>query len=170
MLVTSHSDNSSATWTAPAGMTSRVNAASLAVPNDLGVSLQVNTLPNAPDPTLARTASWTSPPAADTGDTHTLALRPGVNHFAVIAAAGAPDTCVAKNITITAQNAANATVTSYTGTINITTSSAHGNWSLVTGAGTLTPALRTAAQHPTHSRPRITAWSRWRWPTAMPMT
>jgi MSHA biogenesis protein MshQ len=80
-LVTTHSANSSATWTAPTVptvMTSRVNIASLAVPNDLGLAVQMNTLANAPDPTVARTAGWTSPPAADTGVTHALALRPAV--------------------------------------------------------------------------------------------
>jgi len=78
MLVTTHSNNSSTTWTSPAGMTSRVNIASLTVPDDLGLSVQVNNLANAPSPTVARQASWTAPPAADTGVANALALRPAL--------------------------------------------------------------------------------------------
>ena len=77
MLVSSHSANSSAAWMPPAGMTERVDVASLAVPDDLGLALEMNLeLFAGAGPTGARSASWTSPPAADTGITHMLALRP----------------------------------------------------------------------------------------------
>jgi MSHA biogenesis protein MshQ len=60
-------------------MTERVDAAGLAVPNDLGVSLEMNHQAFAGSgATGARTASWTAPPAADAGITHMLALRPAV--------------------------------------------------------------------------------------------
>jgi hypothetical protein len=64
-----------------------------------------------------------------------------VNHFAIGTGGSSGSTCTAKNITITAQNTTNATVTNYTGTINITTSTAHGSWSKVTAGGTLTQAV-----------------------------
>ena len=77
MLVSSHSANSAATWAPPAGMTEQVDIASVAVPDDLGLSLQVNTEEFVgPGATGARTATHSSPPAADTGAAHLLALRP----------------------------------------------------------------------------------------------
>jgi uncharacterized protein DUF6701 len=79
VLVSSHAANSSATWAPPAGMTERVDAASQAVPNDLGDGIEINhQLFAGSGATGARTASWTSPPAADAGITHMLALRPAV--------------------------------------------------------------------------------------------
>ena len=79
MLVSSHSANSSAAWTPPGGMTERVDAAALAVPNDLGVSLEMNHQAFAGSgATGSRTASWTAPPAGDAGIAHMLALRPAV--------------------------------------------------------------------------------------------
>ncbi|MGH8667668.1 MAG: DUF6701 domain-containing protein, partial [Burkholderiales bacterium] len=77
VLVSSHSANSAASWTAPAGMTERVDISSVSVPDDLGLALEVNT-ENFPTPgaTGTRTATHSNPPAADTGATHMLALRP----------------------------------------------------------------------------------------------
>jgi len=60
-----------------------------------------------------------------------------LDHFAINIGAASASTCSPKNITITAQDASNATVTNYTGTINITTSSNHGDWAIVTGGGVL---------------------------------
>lgn len=62
-----------------------------------------------------------------------------IDHFAIGIGSASASTCAVKSITITAQNAANATVTNYTGTVNITTTPAHGDWSKVTANGTLTP-------------------------------
>jgi hypothetical protein len=77
MLVATHSANSSATWTPATGMTEQVDIASLATPDDLGLSLQVSTEALAvAGMTGTRTATLSSPPAADTGATHLLALRP----------------------------------------------------------------------------------------------
>jgi MSHA biogenesis protein MshQ len=77
VLVSSHSANSAASWTPPAGMTERVDVASLPVPDALGLSLEVNTqdFPT-PGATGVRTATQSNPPAQDTGATHMLALRP----------------------------------------------------------------------------------------------
>lgn len=64
-----------------------------------------------------------------------------VDHFAIGIGSASASTCAVKSITITAQNASNATVTNYTGTVNITTLPAHGDWSKVTANGTLTQAV-----------------------------
>lgn len=61
-----------------------------------------------------------------------------LNNFLISFGASASSTCVAKNITITARDAGNVALTSYTGTINLSTSTAHGDWSKITALGTLT--------------------------------
>lgn len=50
---------------------------------------------------------------------------------------GAGSTCQPEPVTVTALDASNATVTDYVGTIRLTVSSAHGDWSLGTATGTL---------------------------------
>lgn len=137
MLVTSHAYGSSGTWT-PTGMTEAFDVASLTPDNAAGISIAGNYLTQAAAAaTGAKTATATA--AADVGNAHILALRPRVHHFVVSVVGGAAaNTCVAKNIIITAQDVSNNTVTNYTGTINITTSSAHGDWSVITANGTLT--------------------------------
>jgi hypothetical protein len=138
MLVTGHASTSSATWTSPAGMAEAFDDASHAVPNAAGISGVGSYTPQA---AAAATGTKTATQSgnADSGTAHILALRPRVHHFAITVAGGATaDTCMEKNITITAQDVFNNTVINYTGVINITTSSNHGSWSVVTGAGTLT--------------------------------
>jgi MSHA biogenesis protein MshQ len=77
VLVSTHSANSAASWTPPAGMTERVDIASIAVPDALGLSLEINTQDfPAGGVTGTRTATHSNPPAQDTGATHMLALRP----------------------------------------------------------------------------------------------
>lgn len=71
--------------------------------------------------------------------THACAIVSSVNHFAIDIGGVTASTCTPKNIIITALDSSNAVVTNYTGTINITTSTAHGDWTAVTAAGTLTP-------------------------------
>ncbi len=60
-----------------------------------------------------------------------------LHHFTINIGGAAGSTCAAKSITITAQAADNSTVTSYTGTVTLSTASAHGDWAIVAGAGTL---------------------------------
>ena len=43
---------------------------------------------------------------------------------------------MARGVTITARDSAGATLTNYVGTISISTSSGHGDWSLASGSGT----------------------------------
>ena len=146
MLVSSYSANSAGTWTPPTGMTEGADTASLAVPNDLGLSIEMNyELRAAAGATGTLTATIDHPgntPGTDTGATHLLALRPGLDHYA-IAHSGNGVTCQAENVTITAKNAANAAVSANDATITITarrTAGAagnHGDWALVTGTGAL---------------------------------
>ena len=63
---------------------------------------------------------------------------PSVDHFSINIGGFTASTCVPKNITITAMDASNNVLTGYVGTVNITTSTAHGDWAKVTAAGTLT--------------------------------
>lgn len=146
MLVSSHSANSAAFWTPPAGMTERVDAASLAVPNNLGISLEVNTEPFAPvGATGTRTASWAPPPAADTGATHMLALRPlpALTHYAISFPGGATAvTCDPHQVTITGHDSSHNPVAPPAGTVlTLRTSTNTGVWTTKdAGSGTWTPS------------------------------
>lgn len=151
MLVTSHSANSSTSWTPPAGMTERVDVASIPVADDLGISLEVNTEPFATaGATGVRTAGWTAPPAADTGLTHMLALRPAaiVHHYAITVASTTVANCDAAQVTITAHNAAHLPVNPPSGrtvTLSVSAGAATAAWqTLLAGSGTWTPSGATA--------------------------
>ena len=76
--------------------------------------------------------------AAIATQTHACAITSSVDHFAINTGAATASTCTPKNVTITILNALNSVVTNYAGLVNITTSPAHGDWSTVTAAGTLT--------------------------------
>ncbi len=60
-----------------------------------------------------------------------------LNNFLISVGAAAASTCQPKNITITARDASNATLTGYTGTVSLSTSTGHGDWSKVTANGGL---------------------------------
>ncbi|WP_372522089.1 DUF6701 domain-containing protein [Sulfuricaulis sp.] len=59
----------------------------------------------------------------------------GIHHFDITVGASA-STCAAKGVTITAKDSSGNTLTGYTGTVTITTSTSHGDWSR-TPTGTL---------------------------------
>lgn len=145
MLVSSHTTNSSPAWSAPAGMTEAVDQPSLTAPNDLGVSIEINYEARAAaGATGARAASWTAPPAADTGATHMLALRPAVTltHYALSGSATGV-TCDVSQVQITAHDATHTAVSPAAGTsLNLTTSTLTGVWQagLVSGTGGWTPS------------------------------
>jgi Family of unknown function (DUF6701) len=61
----------------------------------------------------------------------------GVDHFLIDIGGASASTCAAKRVTISARDAANNVITTYVGTINITTSSGHGNWTIGSALGTL---------------------------------
>ena len=71
--------------------------------------------------------------------THACPITSSVNHFFIDTGAATASTCTPKNVTISVLNALNNVVTNYVGTVNITTSPAHGDWATVTAAGVLTP-------------------------------
>lgn len=96
-------------------------------------------------------AAWTLPTAGTPGPSSTQVTATGmtsfsdfavgqrkVNNFLITVSATPVSTCSATDVSITARNASNATITNYRGTVNLTTSSSHGNWSLNTANGTLT--------------------------------
>ena len=66
-----------------------------------------------------------------------------LDHFEVSAAATA-SVCAPTPVTIRAALADNTTYTGYTGTIDIVTSSGHGNWSINSGTGLLNPASHSS--------------------------
>lgn len=51
---------------------------------------------------------------------------------------GTASTCSPQTIVVTAKNAAGTTLTTYTGTVSLSTSTAHGTWALSSGSGTFT--------------------------------
>jgi len=75
MIVTTHSFASGATWTPPTGMTEAFDISSNAVPDALGISVEGNYVLQAAAG-LTGTKIATASNDTDTGNTHTLALRP----------------------------------------------------------------------------------------------
>ncbi len=69
-----------------------------------------------------------------------LASHPcsSLNNFLINIGAASASTCTPKNIQITARDASNNTLTTYTGTVGLSTSSSHGDWSKVSAGGSLT--------------------------------
>lgn len=60
-----------------------------------------------------------------------------LNNFLINVGAASASTCTPKSIQITARDASNATLTGYAGSITLSTSTAHGDWSKITANGTL---------------------------------
>ncbi len=58
-----------------------------------------------------------------------------LDHFRIDIGAGAASTCLAQPVTITAEDALNAVLSGYTGSVTITTSANHGDWSVNSAAG-----------------------------------
>jgi hypothetical protein len=74
MLVTSHSFTSAATWTPPGGMNEVVDVASIAVPQTVGISLEINyVIQTTAGATGAKTATASND--ADVGNAQIVALR-----------------------------------------------------------------------------------------------
>lgn len=69
----------------------------------------------------------------------THACTGGIDHFGISIGSSAASTCSPKAITITAYDSANNVLTGYTGAINLSTSTSHGDWyngaSLLSGSG-----------------------------------
>ena len=60
-----------------------------------------------------------------------------IDHFNINIGAGTASTCTPRAITITAEDSANNTITSFSETVSITTSTNHGDWSINSANGTL---------------------------------
>ena len=61
-----------------------------------------------------------------------------LNNFLINVGGGTASTCFAKTITLTARKIDNTTLTTYAGTVTITTSTNHGNWSVSIATGSFT--------------------------------
>jgi hypothetical protein len=158
MLVTTHAALSSGTWTPPTGMTERVDRASLTTPDDLGLSLEMNTLAfTGTGNTGTKTATLSNPPVADNGAGHALILRPdtsmasmpgGFNAFETSTASGAITGVIktkvagsAFSLAVVALNAARtAVLTTFTGTVTVELLDASNN----TGALNATTGCRSS--------------------------
>ncbi len=105
MIVTSHGFASSATWTTPAGMTEAFDVASNAVPDGFGISVAgSHAVQAAAGATGAKTATASND--ADTGNTHTLALRAapaGTAYFGF----GMTDGTTSRSVSTSSQDAVN---------------------------------------------------------------
>lgn len=173
MLVSTHAALSSGTWTRPSGMTERIDRSSLSAPNDLGLSLEINTEARAAaGATGSRTAVMSNPPVGDTGVGHMLALRPeapvaavpgGFNAFETSTAAGAITGVIrtkvagtAFSLAVVALNATRtAVLTTFTGTVTVELLDAENNSGALnattgcrsswTGIGTVSPNPTFAA-------------------------
>lgn len=145
MLVSTHTANSSATWTPQAGMTEQVDIASLTVPDSLGLALQMNyEFRAAAGATGPRTSTLSNPPANDTGATHMLALRPSIDHYAISYPNGATAlTCESLTVRITGHDTGHTVADVPAGTVTtLNTSTGTGVWltPVVSGTGTWTPS------------------------------
>ena len=139
MVVTSHAFASSATWTAPAGMTEAYDVAALTVPDANGQSIEGDYVAQA---AVAATGAKTATASgnADSGNTHILALRPAVtiNHFS-ISHSGSGVACVDQTITLTAHDSSHSAVNANGLTLALSTTNGRGTWTgIVSGGGTLT--------------------------------
>ena len=66
--------------------------------------------------------------AAIMAETHDCFDAPAIDHFLIDVGSGAASTCLPQSISITAQDAANNTLSAYTGSVNLATSTGNGNW------------------------------------------
>jgi hypothetical protein len=190
MLVSTHAALSSGTWTRPTGMTERVDRASLTTPDDLGLSLEINTEARAAaGATGSRTAVMSNPPTGDTGMGHMLALRPattvavvpgGFNAFETSTAAGAITGVIKTKIAGTAFSLAvvalnttrTAVLTTFTGTVTVELLDASNNSGALnattgcrsswTGIGTVSPSPTFAAADSGRDTVAFTAANAWR--------
>jgi hypothetical protein len=144
MLVATFSNNSAATWSMPGGMTEMVDAASLAIPDTLGLGMAMGYEPRpAAGATGTRTATQSNPPASDTGATHMLALRPGLHHYSISPTTATVATCDYVDVTVVAHSASHTAVNAPGGrVVTLSTSTGTGVWQpgLVAGTGAWAPS------------------------------
>jgi hypothetical protein len=61
----------------------------------------------------------------------------GLDNFSIDVGGGTASTCAPRSVSITARDSADVTLTSYVGSITVSTSSGHGDWAVNTANGTL---------------------------------
>jgi len=170
MLVTTHAALSSGTFTPPSGMTERLDKGSLTTPDDLGLSLELNTLAfSGTGTTGAKTAVMSNPPVADAGAGNSLLLRPdtgvtstpgGFNAFETSTASGAITGVIKTKISGTAftlaivalNTARTAVLTTFTGTVTVELLDADNNTGALnatTGCRSTWTNIATVAPSPT---------------------
>ncbi|HTT10654.1 MAG TPA: hypothetical protein VMG60_07180 [Burkholderiaceae bacterium] len=170
LLVTTHATLSSGTFAPPAGMTERVDRASLTTPDDLGLSLEMNTLAfTGTGATGTKTATLSNPPVADDGAAESLLLRPdtsvatipgGFNAFETSTAAGAITGVIKTKIAGTSFSLAvvalnstrTAVLTTFAGTVTtelIDASNNTGALNATTGCRSTWTSIATLSPNPT---------------------
>ena len=147
MLISAHEFPSSSTFTAPTGMTEAVDVQALPPLDQLGQSMEMSYVAQAAvGATGNKTANAVSTGTDNGGTAALIALSSFVapNHYRVQNAAAGVN-CQAENITITSHDASHNPV-SLSNSTTITVTAAYvsgagggnrGDWSIVTGAGTL---------------------------------
>lgn len=108
---------------------------SLYLGDNRGAASGSNGTPNSANGVLDEARIYGAAVGAGVVAAHFNATRPCVDHFS-ITNSGTGITCQPETVTLTAHNTLHAAVTNYTGTVNLTTGSGIGDWSLITGAGT----------------------------------
>lgn len=145
MLVSTHSYLSADAWdTPPAGMTEAVDQSSPPSSQAVGITLEMNYVAQATaggTNNKSAVSSASGGPGTDYGAAHLLALKPATStfdHF-MLSHGGTGVNCQAENVTFTAHDTSHALTTLSSGTIiTLSTSTNHGDWSLVSGTGALT--------------------------------
>lgn len=84
---------------------------------------------------------------ADIGAGIQVALKKLPGNFLLAPATAANPACMPESFALTARHASNATDTLYAGTATFSTSTAHGAWSLGSGAGVFTPGINGSATY-----------------------
>src|SRR3954464_88510 len=145
-VVSAHSFTSAQTWTPAAGMTERVDVATLSTGQAEGLSLEMaDVLQAAAGTTGNKTA--TAAGSADAGVAHLIALRAAFSFDVLsgdytVRCAGTP-----MEVTIIVRDPAGNVQTGYTGSLVVSTSTSNGTWAISSANGTLNSLGAGAASY-----------------------
>lgn len=87
-------------------------------------------------PTTTTRSATANNTAVNIGQLIALRAKPAIDHFS-ITSGGTGITCGAEPIVIAAHTSSHAVVSTYAGTITLSTSTGRGDWSIISGSGTL---------------------------------
>jgi hypothetical protein len=145
-VVSAHSYTSSQTWTPAAGMTERLDVATLPTGQADGISLE---MADVSQPAAGTTGNKiaTAAGSADAGVAHLIALRAAFSFDVLsgdytVRCAGTP-----MEVTIIVRDPAGNVQTGYTGSIVVSTSTSNGAWAISSGNGTLNSLGAGAASY-----------------------